>query len=352
MKAWQGSVAISELEGIVSPAYFIFEADHTENSRFLHYLFRSAEYIAAYFSISKGIRPNQWDLEPQQHSRLPVILPPPDEQTAIATFLDRETAKIDALVSEQERLIELLKEKRQAVISHAVTKGLDPNVKMKPSGVEWLGDVPEHWEVLPLKQIGTALIGLTYSPEDITEKNDGTLILRSSNVQNGEISFEDCVYVNKIIPEKLITKHGDILICSRNGSRSLIGKNAYITEISSGVSFGAFMTIFRCNYNEYMKHFFNSYIFEAQSGSFMSSTINQLTISTLNNMQVSLPPAEERRKIVEYLDGYIKAFGALDAEARSAIELLKERRSALISAAVTGKIDVRGLISDQQTVAE
>ncbi len=99
MKAWQGSVAISEFRGIVSPAYFVFKAEHTEVPRYLHYLLRSAEYTAGYLSISKGIRPNQWDLEPQEHSRMPVLLPPRQEQTAIAAFLDRETAKIDALVT-------------------------------------------------------------------------------------------------------------------------------------------------------------------------------------------------------------------------------------------------------------
>jgi type I restriction enzyme S subunit len=121
MKAWQGSVAISSFRGIVSPAYFVFKPNHHEEPRYLHYLLRSAEYTAGYLSMSKGIRPNQWDLEPQEHSRMPVLIPPRPEQLAIATFLDRETAKIDALVEEQKQLIELLKEKRQAVISHAVT---------------------------------------------------------------------------------------------------------------------------------------------------------------------------------------------------------------------------------------
>jgi len=110
MKAWQGSVAISEHRGIVSPAYFVYEATHSENPRYLHYLFRSPRYITGYLSLSKGIRVNQWDLEPQDHSRMPVVLPSSAEQTAIATFLDQETAKIDALVAEQAKLIALLQE--------------------------------------------------------------------------------------------------------------------------------------------------------------------------------------------------------------------------------------------------
>jgi type I restriction enzyme S subunit len=152
MKAWQGSVAISEHSGIVSPAYFVYEALHDAVPRYLHYLLRSPSYVAGYLSLSKGIRPNQWDLEPQYHSRMRVLLPPIVEQHVIATFLDRDTAKIDALVDEQRRLIDLLKEKRQAVISRAVTKGLDPNATMNNSGVEWLGEVPKHWEVTTIRR--------------------------------------------------------------------------------------------------------------------------------------------------------------------------------------------------------
>lgn len=122
MKAWQGSVAISDYQGIVSPAYFVYESTNDEESKYLHYLMRSLRYVTGYLSISKGIRINQWDLEPQYHSRIPVLIPPRGEQRAIVELLDRETAKIDSLISEQEKLLTLLSEKRQATISHTVTK--------------------------------------------------------------------------------------------------------------------------------------------------------------------------------------------------------------------------------------
>ena len=200
------------------------------------------------------------------------VVPPLDEQLSILSFVNSETAKIDALVEEQWRLIELLKEKRQAVISHAVTKGLDPTAPMKDSSVEWLGQVPEHWEVKRLKYLGEAIIGLTYAPENVTD-DSGTLVLRSSNVQVGKIALHNNVYVNVAPPDELITRAGDILICSRNGSRALIGKNARIETSSAGMTFGAFMTIYRSPFNDYLTWVFNSFLFEAQSGAFMSSTI-------------------------------------------------------------------------------
>ena len=274
--------------------------------------------------------------------RIGICLPPLPEQIFIAAFLDRETAKIDALVAEQEKLIALLKEKRQAVISHAVTKGLDPTVPMKDSGVEWLGEVPAHWKLKRLKYLGQAITGLTYSPADIVDDEEsGTLVLRSSNVQRGVITLDDNVYVSAVIPCELVTRVGDILICSRNGSRALIGKNASIDEASSGLTFGAFMTVFRSQSCAYLSWVLNSPLFEFQSGAFMTSTINQLTLGVLNGFEVPLPPEDEQAQIAAFLAVESNKFDTLTAEAQHAITLLQERRAALISAAVTGMIDVR-----------
>lgn len=278
-------------------------------------------------------------------------LPPLDEQRAIAAFLDRETAKIDALIAEQERLIALLQEKRQAVISQAVTKGLDPTVPMKDSGVEWLGDVPAHWEVMRLKYLGESIIGLTYSPADICDEGEGKLVLRSSNIQSGKIVFNDNVYVSTPVPSKLDTQIGDILICSRNGSRALIGKNAMIDGDSAGNTFGAFMTIFRSGCNKYLFWVLNSSLFEFQSGAYMTSTINQLTVGVLNNFPVPLPPPEEREEIAAFIKDQTKEIDALTDEVQRGIVILRERRSALISAAVTGKIDVREAVGAEPAEA-
>jgi len=270
-----------------------------------------------------------------------LVFPDEIEQRAISTFLDRETARIDRLIAAKERLIALLQEKRAALISHAVTKGLDPNVPMKDSGVEWLGEIPAHWEVKRLKHLGKAIIGLTYSPSDVTNNADDTLVLRASNVKDGNLAFEDAVYVNSQIPAEILTREGDILICSRSGSRSLIGKNARIDGAGIGVTFGAFMTIFRSVYNMYLSYVFNSSLFEQQSGSFMTSTINQLTVSTLNNIQVPFPPRNEQWAIAIQLENELRKIDAIVTATQTAIIHLREYRSALITAAVTGKIDVR-----------
>jgi type I restriction enzyme S subunit len=274
-----------------------------------------------------------------------LLLPWPshEEQRAIAASLDNETAKIDALVAKKERLIELLQEKRTALISHAVTKGLDPHVPMKDSSVEWLGEIPAHWETKRLRHVGDAIIGLTYEPADVVGQGEGVLVLRASNVSDGHVVFEDKVFVKCAIPQRLFTRVDDILICSRSGSRALIGKNARIGESTAGLTFGTFMTIFRSACNEYLFYAFNSTLFDYQSGAFLTSTINQLTIGNLYGFTVPIPPREEQAAIAAFLDRETARIDALAAKAREGIERLREYRTALISAAVTGKIDVRGV---------
>ncbi len=180
MKAWQGSLGVSGLNGITSPDYAVFAPHHRADSSFLHHLLRSARMVSFYRGISNGIRPDQWRLEPDVFLQLHIILPAVDEQAAIASFLNRETAKIDALVAEQQRLIELLNEKRQAVISHAVTKGLNPDAPMTDSGVDWLGKVPAHWSVTRLKHATEVIVDCPHETPTYSE-NGPYLVVRTAD---------------------------------------------------------------------------------------------------------------------------------------------------------------------------
>ena len=274
-------------------------------------------------------------------SEIPLIIPPLSEQLLIVQFLDEKTGLIDSLISIKEQKIILLKEQRKSLINQVVTKGLNPNVKMKDSGVEWIGEIPEHWRLIKMKHKGDVIIGLSYSPEDIVDEGEGTLVMRSSNVQNGLSSFLDNVYVSSKIPEKIRLRVGDILICSRNGSRNLIGKNCLITKKEEGLTFGVFMTIYRSKHYNFMYWLLNSPIFESQSGLFLTSTINQLTVSTLQNMVLPfVENEEEQHQIVKYLEEKTKEIDDLVQLEQKKIDLLKEYRQSLISEVVTGKIKV------------
>jgi type I restriction enzyme S subunit len=187
--------------------------------------------------------------------------------------------------------------------------------------------------------VADTIIGLTYAPEDVSD--EGTLVVRSGNIQKGRLLHNDDVFVSKPIADKLLLRPGDIVMCARNGSAALVGKNAIVTDEYVGTTFGAFMTVIRSDLNRWLRWIFASSLFGFQLGSFSTSTINQLTNSTLNDFDVPLPPRDEAEALCEHLRRECEAIDRLQNMASDAISLLRERRSALISAAVTGKIDVR-----------
>lgn len=351
MKAWQGSVAISDYRGIVSPAYFVYEAVHKESPRYLHYLLRSPRYIAGYLSLSKGIRINQWDLEPQHHSRMPVILPSDEEQKAIAAFLDSETAKIDALIAEQQRLIELLTEKRQAVISHAVTKGLNPEAPMTDSGIEWLGEVPAHWDVAPVGYRYDIQLGKMLDSSRITGEHLRPY-LRVVDVQWGTINTDDLPLMDFDASDrrKFRLHPGDLLV---NEGGSYVGRTAiWFGQLDECYYQKALHRLRpRDRGNDAPEFMLHMMFFATKLGVFIAggnqATIEHLTAESFRKYRFAFPPLAEQKDIAAYLDQVAASYDGLIREAEQAIGLLQERRTALISAAVTGKIDVRGLATPE-----
>lgn len=353
MKAWQGSVAVSEHRGIVSPAYFVYEALHTENTRYLHYLMRSLRYITGYMSVSKGIRVNQWDLEPQLHSRMPLTVPPQSEQDQIAAFLDRETTKIDALIAEQQRLIELLKEKRRAVISHAVTKGLDPDAPMKDSGIEWLGEVPAHWRVIPLGRVTVSRcdgpFGSGLKSEHYTES--GVRVIRLQNIRRDGFDGSDEAFIDQEYCRRELSGHdvlaGDVLIAGLGDEKNMVGRACVAPDGIEPAIVKADCFRYRLDTSQALPEFVATQLSSssaADAGVMSSgSTRSRIPLSVMATRKLALPSLEEQKQIAEFLAAETRVFDALTTEAQRAIDLLQERRTALISAAVTGQIDVRQL---------
>jgi len=315
-------------------------------SKFLDYLFRSQTFRRLGESEMYGAGGQK--RVPDSFVRdFASALPSIEEQSQVTSFLDRETTKIDALIAEQQRLIELLQEKRKGVISHAVTKGLNPNAPMKDSGVEWLGEVPEHWEVKKIKHVGTIRYGIGEPPE---YKEQGVPLIRATNVCSGEISQENMAYVNPVdIPAKRILwlKEGDIIVV-RSGA--LTGDSAIVKSEHAG-SIAGFDMVLTCT--EIMPLFAQYCLLSPELKAAQIDITKQraaqphLNSEQLSQCLIAAPPSNEQQEICDYLDRELHDCKSLVDKSLSMTELLRERRSALISAAVTGQIDVRRLVQEE-----
>lgn len=268
------------------------------------------------------------------------------EQNAIVAFLDAETSKIDALVAEQRRLIELLKEKRQAVISHAVTKGLNPHVKMKPSGIDWLGDVPEHWNVT---RFGWTCNYISYGfTNPMPTTDDGPIMLTANDVEYGKVNYETArrtseadfanLLTDKCRPIKddiLLTKDGTLgRVAVHDGRKACINQSVALLRLDMDMAVPSYVCLALQSglYQERMSY---------DAG---GTTIKHIYISRLAKMPFTIPPKLEQHEIVKALELRLSYFDKLVSSAEATITLLQERRTALISAAVTGKIDVRDFV--------
>ncbi len=348
MKAWQGSIAISEYEGIVSPAYFVYQPNlkmfELAIPKYIHYLLRHPIYIAQYLRQSKGIRVNQWDLDPDEFKKIELLLPEKSEQEKIIAFLDHETSKIDALIEKQQRLIELLKEKRQAVISHAVTKGLNPNAPMKDSGVEWLGEVPAHWSVSRIKNI--AQIESGHTPDKKIEKYwincDIPWVSLNDSTQLKAVDYitDTAFYLNEkgIANSSARKLPARCVVFTRDASIGLAAITTRVMAVSQHVI--AWICDEEKVVPEYLLLVFYAMKEELERYTF-GATLKTIGMADVNKLVCVFPSISEQKSIVEHVFIAKEKFDLSVSKVEAAIQLSRERRTALISAAVTGKIDVR-----------
>lgn len=269
-------------------------------------------------------------------------LPPEPEQRAIAAFLDRETARIDALVARKERLIELLREKRTTVISRAVTQGLDPNAPLKDCGVEWLGEIPVRWAVMPLKRL---LKRWDYGISESLAGGGRTRVLTMGGIQGGEVIVPDEGGVDEV-DERLLLDRGDLLF-NRTNSRELVGKvGLFRGTRADRVTFASYLVRMRAADGvapEWLNYLLNSPGLLGLARSMALLSVNQANLNPTRYTQilVPMPPYSEQVAIADHARRQALRIDALVAKVREAIDHLREYRTALISAAVTGKIDVR-----------
>ena len=330
---------VSVMEPLFSGYHtIIYSLDSEVSSRFLAYCLDSFAFRTQLRMGVKGVKVFSVTQEILRGGT--AWLPTTAEQTQIARFLDHETARIDALIEEQQRLIELLKEKRQAVISHAVTKGLDPTVPMKNSGVEWLGEVPAHWDVVAIKWLSPVLRGASPRPIDDPKYFDDSgeyAWVRIADVSASDGTLRETTQTLSALGASLSVKMepGEMFL----SIAGTVGKPC-ITQIKACIHDGFVYFPSLSIDNKFLYRIFE--VGTCYGGLGKMGTQLNLNTETVGGIQIGVPPDSEIAQILEFIDRQSSVFDSLVGEAAKGVELLQERRSALISAAVTGKIDVRG----------
>ena len=339
---YKGAIATDLVNGIGfgTTELFVLRPNERSDSRYLFYVSISKAFRETGSKIMHGAA-GQKRITVDFINNYPVALPKPEEQSQIVGFLDETLKRVDSLITKKQRLIELLKEKRAAIITRAVTKGLDPNAPMKDSGIEWIGEMPKHWNIGLIKQGYQVTLGKMLQPNKRSENDFEAPYLRSANIQDGFVDTSEIktMYFNKS-EDHLLLEEGDLLVCEGGD----VGRAAIWSNQVSNCRFQNSINRIRSKTNS-VRYLF--YLLKASKRSgFIDFLCNRATIShftaeKVKGLRIVYPDMTEQLKIANYLDKETSRMNSFISKIEKSIELLKEYRSALITAAVTGKIDVR-----------
>jgi type I restriction enzyme, S subunit len=346
MRAWQGAIGVSVYTGIISPAYVVMRPHNDAVvPRYFHYLYRTPSFAKEAERWSYGITSDMWSLRPEHFKTIYTLVPPPDEQALIVRFLDWASVRLGKAIAAKRKVIGLLEEQKQAIIHRAVTRGLD-DVPLKPSGLDWLGDVPEHWEVVAIGRHINLQTGFAFKSSDF--KSEGTRLLRGVNVATGRIRWESNVFwpTNRDAEVRLFDLGlGDLVLGMDRPVISSGVRIARVTEADLPSLLVQRVARIRCR-----EHLSNAYAILLLSGKpfkeylkpiFTGISVPHLSPKQILSFPIPLPPLEEQDTIVARLDSETLAVDRFIATTKHEIQLLQEYRTRLIADVVTGKLDVR-----------
>lgn len=343
MLMWSGAVGRSTYRGIVSPSYTVLQPKEKINSGYFHYLFRTSFYCDYSRRFSYGINDARLRLYYTYFKRMYSIVPPMDEQNIIVDYLDKKQKQSDEFILKQNKIVELLKEQKKAIINKAVTKGINPNVKMKDSGVEWLGEIPEHWEVSKLKHL--LQTRLKYGANESAELDDKNLprYIRITDFgDNGELKVDTFKSLPLEKAKEYYLREGDILF-ARSGAT--VGKTFQFKNYKGKACFAGYLIKASVNekkiLSDYLYLFTKSYSYDEWKNSiFNKATIENIGADKYSVLDIPIPLLEEQKMIVKYIEEKISKIDIAISKAEQEVKLAKEYMESLIFNVVTGQIKV------------
>ena len=347
MRMWQGAVGVAPVDGLVSPAYVVAQPYSGTESRYFTYLFRTNTYMNEVDGYSRGIVKDRNRLYWEDFKRMPSCMPPHDEQKAIASYLDSNAIKVRQFIRNRRRLIEVLNEQKQAIVNRAVTRGIDPNVRLKPSGIDWIGDIPEDWQAMRLKRQLVLNDGGVWGS---AFSDDGVIVLRSTE-QTVDGHWRIVDPAKRVLTQSeragSLLKSGDLLVTKSSGSPAHIGKTTLVTiDIArTGCCFSNFMQRLRPRDGiepRYVWYVLNAPLARRQLQYLSNSTtgLGNLSGTILGNIWIAVPTNHEQSRLLKQLVQELQPFEHAIANAKREIDLIREYRTRLIYDAVTGKLDV------------
>ena len=340
MKSWQGSYGVSKYEGIVSPAYFTCKLKGVD-PQFFSQAIRSKAYIGFFMQYSKGIRVDQWDLDPSSMKDIPFILPPLDEQKRIVPYLDAATAKIDEAIAQQQRMIDLLHERKRIIISKAVTIGLGGECETKDSGVSWIGSINRGWDLYKLKFLLSE--HLMYGANESAERENESYprYIRITDIdEDGNLKPDTFVSLSPTKAAPYLLKKGDILF-ARSGATA--GKTFLFKEDTQACFAGYLIKASLGDrlLPEYLSYYTSSGIYDNWKNSiFIQATIPNIGAEKYGMLQIPLPSVDEQKMIIDYLDKEVGKLMTAIGDFKRKISLLQERKQIIINDVVSGKVKV------------
>lgn len=322
MLAWMGGLGVSEYNGIVSPAYCVYRLKKAANPQFMHYLYKTPMYLAEFARHSTGVIPSRWRMYTDDFGQVLTLIPPIDEQDKIVSYLDKVTSKIDEAIAQQQKMIDLLNERKQIIINNAVTKGLNPDAPMKDSGIDWIGEIPEHWEQKRLR----FLCNIKTGDKDTIDRED-----------NGKYPF----YVRspKIEHINSFSFDGEAVLMAGDGVGA--GKVFHYVKGKFGCHQRVYIIYnFKNVEGEYLYYYMQikfKHIIEQYSA---KSTVDSVRLFMLQNFNILIPSTQEQNNIILHIKNATVRIDKVISFQQRMLALLQERKQIIINDVVTGKVKV------------